>query len=87
MADFKVNQNISGTISCVKVSAHLNNGFKFLSTEGVDSLVTAKRYAEEYKNIQKLITAYATLIMKDMEDLQSMVNTVETMDNSIKYTE
>lgn len=63
-------------------SAFSSKGEK-ISSDGVDTLPTAKEYVSQTKDILKLMELFRMLILKDTEDLFQLYETIEIMDEQI----
>lgn len=84
MAEFKITEKLSDEIAGVKKTGKkINDDYKKVSSEDVDTLDTAVEYLEQHKRIKKLLELYKELVLKDVKDMKSMVKEVEEMDKSI----
>lgn len=84
MAEFKISKAINGEISGVKKSGEkLNDGYSKISSDDVQSLKTSAGYITQHADIKKLLDAYKALVLRDANDLESLVKEANEMDAAI----
>ena len=79
MAEFKVNDGLSGEISLFNSSGEKINE-SVAELDSSSSLKTSLRYAEEDHLIIELFNLYKMLIKKDIDDLNKMVEIAREFD-------
>lgn len=83
MAEFKIAPALREEIAAVKGAA-TDPGTTALTASGsMATLETAVKYAQEHEQIQHLIDSFCTLMAKDMDDLNAMMETAQKMDQTL----
>ena len=88
MAEFKVSQELKSDIGNLRSAAQnletaLSLADSTLGYDDLQTLPTAKKFIDQTATIKELLRSYKALVVKDANDLSAMMDSVETMDNTI----
>ena len=84
MAEFKITRSFDAEVGALKAGAQaINEMFAAASSDGVDSLPTARAFIQEQAQLKELLALYASLVEKDARDLTKMIADVRAMDEKV----
>ena len=84
MAEFKIEKSIDLYIENLKTAAdHINENYKKIDIDEVDTLKTAKEMIAQDEELKKLMKLYADLLKKEAADLKLMCEAAEKMDSQV----
>lgn len=85
MVEFKVNRRkLTEEISAFRAAGEeINGGYREISNAGVSTLKTANEIIAQHESINSLLDWYKMLVMRDMRDLDDMVDESHRMDVAI----
>lgn len=87
MAEFKINSALSNEIAALKDSGNLvNDGYASVSSDGVSTLKTSVSIISQHESIKSLMDLYKALVLRDVQDLNDMVEEAAKMDTAIAST-
>lgn len=84
MGEFKISKNLAGEISSLRDSGNLiNDGYTTISSDDVSSLKTSVSIISQHASIKCLLDLYKSLLLRDAQDLDDLVNEANEMDAAI----
>lgn len=84
MAEFKINKALSKEISNLRNSGNLiNDGYAAVSSSDVRTLKTSVSIISQHESIKSLFDLYKSLVLRDTQDLDELVNEANEMDAAI----
>ena len=87
MAEFKINSALSDEIAALKDSGNLvNDGYASVPSDGVSTLKTSVSIISQHESIKSLMDLYKALVLRDVQDLNDMVEEAAKMDAAIAST-
>ncbi len=87
MAEFKVNKALKNEISSARDANNLiNDSYTNVSSDDVSTLNTATKFISQHNEIKVLLDLYKSLVDRDLNDLDKMVEEVNEMDTMISST-
>ena len=84
MAEFKINPSFSSEIESLRgAGTGVVSNQKALSLSGISTLPAAQGYETQRKKIMALLSEYKDLLVKEANDLQSMMDAANQLDQKI----
>lgn len=84
MGEFKISKDLAGEISSLRDSGNLiNDGYTTISSDGVSTLKTSVSIISQHASIKCLLDLYKSLLLRDAQDLDDLVNEANEMDAAI----
>lgn len=84
MGEFKIGKGLVGEISGFRDSGNLiNDGYTTISSDNVSTLKTSVSIISQHASIKCLLDLYKSLILRDAQDLDNLVNKANEMDATI----
>ncbi len=83
MAEFKITKQLSPEIAALDTRGKaLNAEYAAADATEIKNMSAAYEFVKEQTRIKNLLDLYASLLAKDAQDLNAMVNMVEAADSS-----
>ncbi len=83
MAEFKITNQLSPEIAALDTRGKaLNAEYSAADAAEIKNMSAAYEFVKEQTRIKNLLDLYASLLAKDAQDLNAMVNMVEAADSS-----
>lgn len=84
MAEFKINNALTGEISALRDSGNLiNDTYATVSSDNVSTLKTSVSIISQHASIKSLLDLYKALVLRDAQDLDDLVDEANEMDAAI----
>lgn len=84
MAEFKIDRALTKEIAALRDSGNLiNDDYVAISSDNVSTLKTSVSIISQHESIKSLLDLYKSLILRDAQDLDNLVNEAIEMDATI----
>lgn len=84
MAEFKIDRALTKEIAALRDSGNLiNDDYVAVSSDNVSTLKTSVSIISQHESIKSLLDLYKSLILRDAQDLDNLVNEAIEMDATI----
>lgn len=84
MTEFKINKALTKEISNLRNSGNLiNDSYAAISSSDVRTLKTSVSIISQHESIKVLLDLYKSLVLRDTQDLDKLVDEVNEMDAAI----
>lgn len=84
MAEFKIDKALTGEISALRDSGNLiNDDYAAISSDNVSTLKTSVSIISQHASIKSLLDLYKSLVLRDAQDLDDLVDEANEMDAAI----
>lgn len=84
MAEFKIDRALTKEIAALRDSGNLiNDDYVAVSSDNVSTLKTSVSIISQHESIKSLLGLYKSLILRDAQDLDNLVNEAIEMDATI----
>ena len=84
MAEFKINEALTEEISALRNSGNaINDEYAAVSSDNVSTLKTSVSIISQHTNIKSLLELYKSLVLRDAQDLDDLVDEAMEMDATI----
>lgn len=83
-AEFKIDRALTKEIAALRDSGNLiNDDYVAVSSDNVSTLKTSVSIISQHESIKSLLDLYKSLILRDAQDLDNLVNEAIEMDATI----
>ena len=87
MAEFKIDRALTKEIAALRDSGNLiNDDYVAVSSDNVSTLKTSVSIISQHESIKSLLDLYKSLILRDAQDLDNLVNEAIEMDATISMS-
>ncbi len=84
MAEFKINEALTGEISALRDSGNLiNDDYASIPSDNVSTLKTSVSIISQHASIKSLLDLYKSLVLRDAQDFDDLVDEANEMDATI----
>lgn len=84
MEEFKIDKALTGEISALRDSGNLiNDNYSTISSDNVSTLKTSVSIIAQHASIKSLLDLYKSLVLRDAQDLDNLVDEANEMDVTI----
>lgn len=84
VAEFKIDKALTSEIAGLRDSGNLiNDGYTSIPSDDVSTLKTSVGIISQHASIKSLLDLYKSLVLRDAQDLDELVEEVSKMDASI----
>lgn len=84
LAEFKISDSLTGEISALRDSGELiNEKYATVSSADVSTLKTSVGVIAQHAKIKSLLDLYKSLVLRDAQDLDDLVDEAKEMDATI----
>ena len=88
MAEFKIDKAITEEISALRDSGNLiNDNYAAISSDNVSTLRTSVIIVSQHASIKILLDLYKSLVLRDAQDLDDLVDEANKMDAAISASQ
>ena len=84
MTEFKISEALIGEIAALKGAGEaINKDYTKISDDNVKTLKTSVSIISQHESIKELLQYYEALVLRDVKDLEDLVEKAREMDNAI----